>query len=147
MKNKDLINALNENNYLSVKNILICNIIELNENTINDFNFVFSNYPQIIDDQNELKLMDDKKLWTEDYLAELKYDLSNNFSKERFLHTHEVAKYLYLDINYENNPKQKSKKIEKDGFANQHPLVYVGIAVGGTLAVGFLIYKLLTNGK
>lgn len=105
-----------------------------------------SEFNNIWETHNGLSLDNNKMNWDKDYFAAVEVDLSDNFSKERFNHILEVARYVYgttqsikstKNINTSNisNTEKKRKEIV--------PVMIVGgvLALVGIFALVKLIKK------
>ncbi|GAB6615719.1 MULTISPECIES: hypothetical protein [Bacillus] len=83
----------------------------------NALNYVQKNFnEELWEMQDERKLEKDASKWTKAYLADLKSDLRNNFSKERFNHILEVGKVVHQkkkSTHMDNQPERVLQKTTK----------------------------------
>lgn len=126
------------------------------EEITNVLNYVQQNFDgNLWEVKDERVLEQDSSKWTKDYLAYLKSDLRNNFSKERFDHIIEVGKVVrkkktspQMAIQFAEIPQKTEKSgvpravsINRNRLSKKGSLVLGGLVLGGLLLATYLIKK------
>lgn len=77
-----------------------------------DYDYCQKKVPELFEKHKEITpLTENQKKWNNDYWIELKIDLVNNFSKERFEHMKKVAKVIYAkEIKVINERKETEER-------------------------------------
>ncbi|KAA2397405.1 hypothetical protein ACX16Y_20320 [Bacillus cereus] len=99
---------------VALSTYLTKNPINEGEEITNALIYVQKNFnEELWEMQDERKLKQDASKWTKAYLADLKSDLRNNFSKERFNHIMEVGKVVYQKKKLAHMDSQPERALPK----------------------------------
>lgn len=92
--------------------------------------------------QDERKLEQDSSKWTKAYLADLKSDLRNNFSKERFNHVMEVGKVVHQkkkSTHMDSQPERVLQKTTKPDIPSKVSVNRSRMSKKGKLVIGGIL--------
>ena len=92
---------------------------------------------------------EDSTTWTEDYLSDVKQDLSFNFSKERLDHYYKVAKFVLkekaekLDQEELDQARSREQNNDTETYTIGRKTIYGGVTLGGAVvtAASFFVEK------
>ena len=92
---------------------------------------------------------EDSTTWNEDYLSDVKQDLSFNFSKERLDHYCKVAKFVLkekaekLDQDEQEQARSREQYNEAETCSIRNKSIYGGVTLGGAVvtAASFFVEK------
>jgi hypothetical protein len=139
----DLKLAISEKNLEKARMILKSELLEREypSELLKDTIDLASSY-DVFEVHNDEKFLPHPKEWTKEYLEELKNDLDNNFSKERFMRAYYVARTVEKLGDADN--KKTSVCIYKQ-YKDFFRSAKIGAAVVGVAAVGIGLWLYSKN--